>query len=242
MKMGQKLPLAVLFDMDGTLVDYNISRDRGWRLAVKDCPNLPGNIDPDNLVERILEKAEWFWSDESRSARWIRNIIESRREIARMTFSDLGIHDNPLSEGIADRCTEIREQTVSLIPGAIDTLFRLRDAGIHLALITNGARETQRAKITKFGLDMIFETLLVEGEIGYGKPDERIYRLALKSLEVVQPENAWMVGDNILWDVISPQRIGIKGFWVNLSNVKNPYEEQPYRTIQSVKDLLLYLE
>ena len=50
-----------------------------------------------------------------------------------------------------------------------------------------------------------------------------------------------MVGDNIVWDVISPQRIGIKGFWVNPNNAKNPYEEQPYTTIQSVKDLLMYL-
>lgn len=239
--MGQKLPLAMLFDLDGTLVDYNISRDSGWRQAVKECSNLPGSIDPDNLVERIVKTAEWFWSDEFRNATWRRKIIESRREIARITFSDLGIQDSSLSDGIADKCTDIREKTVTLIAGATDTLARLKDEGIPLALITNGARETQRAKITRFGLDKIFETVLVEGEIGYGKPDERIYRLALKSLEIGQPENAWMVGDNIVWDVISPQRIGIKGFWVNPNNAKNPYEEQPYRTIQSVKDLLMYL-
>jgi putative hydrolase of the HAD superfamily len=50
--------------------------------------------------------------------------------------------------------------------------------------------------------------------MGVGKPEEVVYRYALSRLRV-KPEEAWMVGDNLEWDVAAPQRLGLRGVWVD---------------------------
>ena len=42
-----------------------------------------------------------------------------------------------------------------------------------LAMITNGASATQRAKIERFHLAPYFDHILIEGELGFGKPEPR---------------------------------------------------------------------
>ena len=50
--------------------------------------------------------------------------------------------------------------------------------------------------------------------MGVGKPEEVVYRYALSKLRV-KAEEAWMVGDNLEWDVLAPQRLGLRGVWVD---------------------------
>ncbi len=66
----------------------------------------------------------------------------------------------------------------------------------------------QRSKINRFGLADLFDLILIEGEVGFGKPDPRVYERALESLGVAAGDT-WMVGDNLEWDVAEPQRQGI---------------------------------
>lgn len=82
-----------------------------------------------------------------------------------------------MARELADSYTalrEEREETIAPFPGAIETLHRFRDKGVRPGL-TNGRAETQRAKVDRFGLDSLFDFVLIEGEFGVGKPDERVY-------------------------------------------------------------------
>jgi putative hydrolase of the HAD superfamily len=99
-------------------------------------------------------------------------------------------------------------------PGAIETLVWLRERGVRSALLTNGAAEAQRAKLERFGLPGYFDCVVIEGEFGVGKPDERVYHHALEQLRAA-PDETWMVGDNLEWDVAAPQRLGLSGVWVD---------------------------
>jgi FMN phosphatase YigB (HAD superfamily) len=51
---------------------------------------------------------------------------------------------------------------------------------------------------------------MVKGEHGFGKPEERASTHAMKVLEV-GPHETWMVSDNLEWEVVAPQRLGIHG-------------------------------
>ena len=83
--------------------------------------------------------------------------------------------------------------------------------------MTNGGVEQQRSKIKRFGLEGIFDVILVEGEIGFGKPDSQVYGMALDSLKL-EPNTVWSVGDNLEWDVWGPQQLGIYGIWNDVKN------------------------
>ena len=88
----------------------------------------------------------------------------------------------------------------------------LRARGVRLALITNGDGPGQRAKIERFSLAQRFDHIQIEGEHGFGKPDPRAYRHALASLKT-EPKDAWMIGDNLEWEVSAPQALGLYAVW-----------------------------
>jgi hypothetical protein len=50
-------------------------------------------------------------------------------------------------------------------------------------LLTNGGSKGQRLKIDRFDLAPLFDAILIEGEVGFGKPDPRIYTKALEALD-----------------------------------------------------------
>jgi putative hydrolase of the HAD superfamily len=124
-------------------------------------------------------------------------------------------------------------------PGAIDALDGLRASGVQLALLTNGGAEWQRSKIQQFELARHFDCILIEGECGFGKPDERIYRLALDALSA-EPIATWMVGDNLEWDIAGAQRLGIHGVWVDPRGKGLPPTAtvRPDRIIACIAELL----
>lgn len=53
-----------------------------------------------------------------------------------------------------------------------------------VAIVTNGTAQRQRAKIDNTRLNSCFETIIISEEVGYSKPDKRIFELALNSLNV----------------------------------------------------------
>ena len=79
-------------------------------------------------------------------------------------------------------------------------------------MVTNGYSCGQRAKIDKFGLASYFDAVIIEGEVRFGKPDERIYRRAIETLQVMV-DGVWYVGDNFEWDVAAPQVMRIWSVW-----------------------------
>ena len=168
------------------------------------------------------------------------NLVAARRRITASALSSLDLHDEALAVEMADSFISLREQTIRLFPGAIDTLARLQRHGIRLALITNGTAEGQRAKISRFDLAQYFELILIEGEFGIGKPDKRVFLEALKRMEVVA-QDTWMVGDNLEWDIVVPQTLGLMAVWVDFAGVGLPEDSEirPDHIVGSITELLV---
>ncbi len=105
--------------------------------------------------------------------------------------------------------------------------------------MTNGVGEIQRGKISRFDLGRRFDHIQIEGEHGFGKPEERAYLHALQSLDVTAPE-AWMVGDNLEWEVVAPQKLGIFSIWHDPFGQGLPpgSDIRPDRIIRSLGELL----
>ncbi len=108
-------------------------------------------------------------------------------------------------------------------------------------MVTNGDARHQRRKIERHVfVEWFFDVIVVEGEMGVGKPEEVVYRYALSKLGV-RPEDAWMVGDNLEWDVLTPQRLGLRGVWVDAPGEglpKSSSRGSPHRIIRVFPELL----
>ena len=76
------------------------------------------------------------------------------------------------------------------LPGAVETISRLRAHGLALAVVSNWD-ETLPERLTAFEVDAIVSS----SEAGMPKPDPAIFRLALERLGV-RPDRALHVGDS----------------------------------------------
>jgi putative hydrolase of the HAD superfamily len=233
-----RLPPAILLDLDDTILDDSSNIDRCWRAACAANAAELGNLDESVLLETIRNTSRWYWSDPDRHREGRLQLDAARRQVVLLALKELGIVNPKLASSIGDAYGHHREAGMEPLPDAIDTVRWLKTSGCVLGLLTNGAGPAQRKKIERFGLAEFFDTILVEGEVGFGKPDLRIYQLALSRLHMT-PQDAWMVGDNLEWDVAAPQKLGVVGIWVDRSARGLPPATtvRPDRIIRVLADL-----
>ena len=209
-------PQAFLLDLDDTILDDSSLVSDSWRAACDGHAPRLGRLEADAVVSAIRAKSKWFWGDPDRHREGRLQLDAARRSVVRMALLEIGVDDSDLADCIGDAYSRHRDAGIQALPDAIETVRWLRDSGRRLALLTNGAGPAQRRKIARFEIADLFDVILVEGELGFGKPDERVYRRALDALGA-RPSDAWMVGDNLEWDVAAPQRLGICGVWIDRS-------------------------
>lgn len=167
------------------------------------------------------------------------NFAQARTNIVQSALGTVGIDNMSLARSIAARFHELRTQMIHPLPGAIDTLTFFKQAGVPMVLVTNGDAAGQRQKIQRFHLESYFKGILIEEECGFGKPDQRIYRRALRVLGL-EPQAVWMVGDNLEWEVIAPARLGIPGIWVDYRGQGLPDHcpTEPLMVVSCLADLI----
>jgi len=177
-------PKAILLDLDDTIVAFEVVAEESWRDVCKEFASQISELDAENLYLAIRETGDWYWGDPVRASKGRLNLERTRREVVMLTFEDLGIDNYLLANEIADSYSAKRDEAVFLFSGATDTLSELKNRGISLAMVTNGSSESQRSKIRRFRLAHFFNYILIEGEFGVGKPDERVFLYALEKLGV----------------------------------------------------------
>lgn len=80
-----------------------------------------------------------------------------------------------------------------------------------LAVVTDGAGSTQRAKLRRLGLR--FDSVVVSGELGRRKPDRSLFARAMRELATT-PARTLMVGDDYERDIVPARAMGMRTLWV----------------------------
>jgi putative hydrolase of the HAD superfamily len=237
-------PRAILFDLDDTLISAYGRPREAWREVARSFADELGSLTPDVVADAVQDFAVDFWSDAERHRYWRHRIDEARRQVvagafARLAAQGLAVPGADVGHRLAGRFTAYRDERMALYPDAHDVVDRFRGLGVRLAVVTNGPGPAQRAKLERFALTHRFDHVQIEGEHGFGKPEERAYRHALAALGAA-PEHTWMVGDNLEWEVAAPQRLGIHAVWIDSENKGLPEGSTvvPDRTIKALSELL----
>jgi putative hydrolase of the HAD superfamily len=235
-------PRAILFDLDETILTFGRRRDQ-LTVVAKDFVAPGDGATVDRLAETVDLHMAAFWADAERREVWRQRPVEAMRTLVAEAFSALasaGASDlgQAAAHQFADAFRTLRTAGIQPFPGAIETLDALRATGVPMALITNGPTEIQRAKIDRFDLARRFDHVQIEGECGFGKPQPRAYRHALDRLGAACHE-AWIVGDNLEWEVAAPQKLGLFAIWCDAYGTGLPPDGgvSPDRIIRSLTEL-----
>src|SRR5262245_26702862 len=229
---------ALLVDLDDTLLDYSGGVEGSWHHACAAVAG-PAGIEPASLVPAVARARRWFWDHPERQLHRT-DMMGAWTKIAALALEEVGIAaPGALAARVAEQFAAHRWERMALFPGVSDALGRLRGRGVPLGLVTNGDRRQQRRKIEQYDLARFFDVIVIEGEFGCGKPEEVVYRHALSALRV-PAEEAWMVGDHLEWDVDAPQRLGLRGVWVDALGQGVPAAAVvvPHRIIRAFPELV----
>ena len=238
------LPKAILFDLDDTLISAYNRPERAWYAIAQEFADALSPCEAGEVAEAISIAAAAFWADAERHRVGRLQLLDARAAIIAEGFEALAkAGRTPPAESVARdmaaRYNSFREEQMHLFEGALHVVDTFRDRGVRLALITNGAAAPQRAKVVRFDLTHRFHHIQIEGEHGFGKPEEQAYRHALSALDA-RPAETWMVGDNLEWEVIAPQKLGIHAIWHDVlgEGLPDGSEARPDRIIRSLTELL----
>jgi putative hydrolase of the HAD superfamily len=228
---------ALLLDLDDTLLDYSGDADDSWAAACR-AGCTPRQHDAARLIEALGSTRRWFWDDAERHRTERVNMPQAWKNIVTHAMGRIGWHDSALADAIVEDYAARRRERMCLFPDAVECLERYRRAGVGLALVTNGDARQQRYKIERWDLAKYFDAMVIEGEFGVGKPDASVYRHVLAKLGV-EPAKAYMVGDNLEFDVDGPQRLGVRGLWLDRRGEGLPEDTpvRPWRIIRSLTEL-----
>jgi phosphoglycolate phosphatase len=179
-------PGAVLFDLDGTLVDTVEDRIEAWA-RVFDEAGIP--------VER-RRLGPLIGVDGKRLAREV-------AAIAGMTL------DDDRTEAIDRRCGEIYEtlnHDPRPLPGVRKLVAAMEKRGIPWAIATSSRREQVGTSVAALGLQ--YEPTIVDGShVKHAKPEPDLLLLGAKELKV-DPTRCWYVGDST-WDIAAAIAAGM---------------------------------
>ncbi|UJP09033.1 HAD family hydrolase [Microbacterium sp. KUDC0406] len=181
---------AAIFDLDGTLLDHLTAQES----AVVGFAADLGIVDS-GVVARWEEIADRHY------ARYQRREIgfeDQRRERVR-EFLGRELTDGEASEIFATYGTRY-VAGLQRFDDAVPALRRAKDAGLIVALLTNGDAVQQHGKIDRFGLRPHLDVIVCSSELHAGKPDPRAYSGALERIGVDASE-AVMIGDSLEADV-----------------------------------------
>ena len=233
-------PKCMLFDLDDTIISFEGVSEVAW----KKCCNsfVEANkvhFNGEELFNKINEVRKWYWNDPIRHKSGRMNMVAARRDIVTMAMQQFEYSDESSSIILADSYTHMQNDMLELFPNAIVTLETLKNRGVILGLVTNGSSEKQREKINRFMLNDYFDYYFIEGEIGIGKPDTKVYEMALDKINL-RATDVWMVGDNLIWDIQAPQKLGIYSIWNDFRRTGLPKDSLviPDRTINNIYELL----
>lgn len=179
---------ALLFDLDGTLVDSVYQHVVAWQEA---------------MAEVGIPLSVW---------RIHRRIGMSGGLFLDALQRETGVHlDEEQLGRIKDAHAEAylrRADTVVPLPGARELLQHLYDRKVPFAIATSGARRTAQTAIEMLGLaDDV--PVVTRDLVERAKPDPHLF-LAAAHLLGVRPEHSFVVGDSV-WDLLAAQRAGAMG-------------------------------
>ncbi|MEU1710083.1 HAD family hydrolase [Streptomyces sp. NPDC005706] len=109
---------------------------------------------------------------------------------------------------------DLMSSAVTCRPVVLEGLARLRAAAWTIGVITNGAGDIQRAKLTKTGLATVVDGVAVSGDLDIRKPDPRLFELAASRCGVDLADGGWMVGDNPAGDIGGGHQVGLRTIWL----------------------------
>jgi pyrophosphatase PpaX len=167
---------TIILDMDGTITHFNLDFLGARRKALKELEKV--NLRTPEMTEQL----SIYLTLKSMKDKLDSNVFEQVRAKLYAILEDMEL------EAAKD---------VTLYPGAIDTLRRLRKMSLRLGIVTNNGRPGTELTLKKYGLAEFFDAVVTRDDCEEMKPDAGSLRKAMEELHA-EPAETVYVGDSMI--------------------------------------------
>jgi pyrophosphatase PpaX len=177
-----KKDCAVLFDLDGTLIDSNEIIIESYRsVLIKYIPEE--TFSRDQIIQFIGPTLSQVF------------LKYREPEVVEQMIADYRVHYKANED-----------KTIALYPGVVEGLKALKELGAKLSVVTSKYKDGAWYSFTKFGLEPYFDAFVALDDVKHPKPNKEPVEIALNRLGGA--DWAIMIGDNP-GDIEAGQNAGI---------------------------------
>jgi putative hydrolase of the HAD superfamily len=189
---------AVFWDIGGVIVELASIRE-GYAAFLAELAD-EYDLDPESTPERWRSAlGEHFRAGEGTE---YQTASEGYRKATEAVFAAAGREAPPESEWrpLLERATDATLRTEE---GAVETIRALSEAGVYQAVISDVDTAEAESMFEQLGIADRFAHVTTSEQVGYKKPDRRMFEAALEKAadHGIEPSHGVMVGDRYEHDV-----------------------------------------
>jgi len=233
---------AVLFDFGHTLVDfarteealrvaYGVVRERLTEWVEDRAPP-----EVDELVERIAGAV-----DDMVGRSYMERRMEELDQVAlfEQAFGAIGYElPRELLLEVVEIDHDSFSQSLTAPSSTIETLERLRADGLRLGLISNLSLLPHKVRedLDALGIGSLLDAAAFSSEVGFRKPDARIFLHTLKELGE-DPAHAVFVGDRLNDDIVGARAVGMRTVLTREFRQEDPGDVKPDAVVEKLSEV-----
>ncbi len=205
---------GIMFDINGTLIDIHTNE---WHDDVYRVISNLLSYQGISLEPNVVKYFYFQIMKEQRAKNVTRypevDIINIFREIIAQHSTDFtrALPTEKLEQlpGIlAETHRAASRFRLQLYPGVEDTIRQLHQ-NYHLAIISDGQAAYAVPELNAVGLSGYFDPIIISGNLGFRKPDERLFAAALAAMKM-EPSDVLFVGNDMYRDVYGAQKLKLR--------------------------------
>ncbi|NXS47357.1 HDHD3 protein, partial [Balaeniceps rex] len=163
-------------------------------------------------------------------------------DVVKQTFRLSGVHEDRVLTLMAEKLYHdfCSSRNWEVLPGASETLSRCCQRGFRMGVVSNFDNRLENI-LSQCNLRHHFEFILSSEDVGFTKPDRRIFEKALR-LGGVPPEQAAHVGDDYTRDYRAARAVGMHSFLLRAAGQGVEPEVPPEHILPTLGHLLALIE
>ena len=198
---------TILWDLDGTLLDFKMSE----RYALGVCLKTYGITMTEEMLSLYSGINEHYWERLERGEVEKKELLPGR---FREFFRQMGIAEIDPNEMQKQYERELGTKTY-YVDNSYAIVTRLKEMGLKQYIVTNGILVTQQIKMKNSGFDKLIDKVFISDVIGYEKPRKEFFDIAFGEVADFKKENALLVGDSLTSDMRGANNVGVDACWYN---------------------------
>lgn len=221
---------VIFFDVDDILFDQQEAHRKAL-YRIKDSYDLFEGIDKNKILQAFEE------ADEQAMNEFIDGvpIEELRWNRSKRFLKKLGV-DEDFIETFHEEFYRIYPALPIEMKGAEEVVKSLA-SGYRLGILSNGTEEIQMKKLQALGLTEYFDEFIFSGNVGFRKPDKKIFLHALEKVKT-KSDRFLYIGNSFRSDIKGADEVGMKTCWLNRDGADKADGTKPTLEIRELPELL----